>query len=278
MPKNLLIYGGYNWVGFELIHNLLIENSFKHFVIVDSFQNRLWKDEIKTKFDEYRYLYNENIHLYNIDIKDGYKLENIYKKYNITHVINNIKYNMNDEYHEEKEQGFRNIMQYNISYNVLTYICMYRHITHNTFALNYNTRNNYVNMCKKFNESIQKINEEEQCRMNIVHIPIYDYVFGFKKDKYNEIVTKYKRIIKTQTPCRMYKYSCFMQYDEDIINHMLCYLLDLAPVKELKVRKYSYLSLYDTIYFHVTNDPTYNDNIITHDNNLINYIKMDMKE
>ena len=66
MPKNLLIYGGYNWVGFELIHNLLIENSFKHFVIVDSFQNRLWKDEIKTKFDEYRYLYNENIHLYNI--------------------------------------------------------------------------------------------------------------------------------------------------------------------------------------------------------------------
>ena len=38
-------------VGFELIHNLY-KNSFKHFVIVDSFQNRLWKDEIKTKFDE----------------------------------------------------------------------------------------------------------------------------------------------------------------------------------------------------------------------------------
>ena len=109
MPKNLLIYGGYNWVGFELIHNLLIENSFKHFVIVDSFQNRLWKDEIKQSLMNID-ICNENIHLYNIDIKDGYKLENIYKKYNITHVINNIKYNMNDEYHEEKEQGFRNIM------------------------------------------------------------------------------------------------------------------------------------------------------------------------
>ena len=75
MHKNVLILGGYNWVGYNIIKALLKENSFTNFIIVDSFQNQLWKDSIKQSIDTYRYLYDENIFLFSIDIKDKYKLE-----------------------------------------------------------------------------------------------------------------------------------------------------------------------------------------------------------
>ena len=37
MVKNILIYGGYNWFGYELIHDLLEENQFCDFIIIYSF-------------------------------------------------------------------------------------------------------------------------------------------------------------------------------------------------------------------------------------------------
>ena len=139
MSKNVLILGGYNWVGYNIIKALLEENSFTNFIIVDSFQNQLWKDPIKQSFDIYRYLYDENIFLYSNDIKDKYKLEQIYQAHNITHVISNIKYNTNDVHMMEKINGYHHIQKLNIKYNIQTFICIYRSITHNSFALNHNT-------------------------------------------------------------------------------------------------------------------------------------------
>ena len=75
MPQNLLIYGGYNWLGFHVMDYLIQENTFTDFIIVDSFQNQLWKDNIRDKMDLYRHLYEVHIHLYAIDIKDKYKLD-----------------------------------------------------------------------------------------------------------------------------------------------------------------------------------------------------------
>ena len=44
------------------------------------------KDNIKNKLDEYRHLYNENIYLYNINIKDKQELQDVYKQFNIKYV------------------------------------------------------------------------------------------------------------------------------------------------------------------------------------------------
>ena len=69
MHKNLLLLGGYNWFGFEIIDALIRENSFTHFIIVDCFENQLWKDSIKHKMDQYMHLYESDIFLYNYNKK-----------------------------------------------------------------------------------------------------------------------------------------------------------------------------------------------------------------
>lgn len=270
MPKNILLYGGYNWFGFEMIDVLLTENSFTNFIVVDSFQNQLWKDNIKEKFDRYRYLYEENIFLFSIDIKDKYKLEDIYKTYQITHVVNNIKYNTNDVYMMEKVNGYHNIAQLNKQYNINTYICLYRNISHNSFGLNHD-KSDHVTICETFNQCIKKANEALHDHMNFHEIDIYDYVFGPKKDKYNDIVAMYKNIIRCKSPCYIQKCSFYAQYDKDVIQFVEDLLLDHIPI-EIPLRSYPYINLFETIYYHMTRDNRDEEKIITDDDKLLAYI------
>ena len=89
--KDILIIGGFNWLGFEFTKIFIEKNKFSNIIIVDIFKNLLSKDnKIKNDFDNYAHLYNENIFVYNVNIKDKIRLENIYKKLNIEYVINNI--------------------------------------------------------------------------------------------------------------------------------------------------------------------------------------------
>ena len=103
MGKDILIYGGYNWLGYELMTNIIKYNLFTNIIIVDNLHNFLLKDNIKSKFDNYYHLYNVNIHLHNCNIKDKEELIKIYKKYNISCVLNNIKYNIYDSEQEKKK-------------------------------------------------------------------------------------------------------------------------------------------------------------------------------
>ncbi len=270
MHKNIIIYGGYNWIGYYIISSLL--NEFTNFIIVDSFQNQLWKDNIKDKFDNFRYLFDENIFLYNVDIKDKYRLETIYKTFNITHVINNIKYNINDLYVKDKAYGYRNICELNIDYKVEVCVCLYRHITHNSFALNHST-SNHVLMCGTFNQAVQEINSIMNNHMKIYHIEFYDYIFGFKKDKYNDIVSIYKNIIKSESPCYVQKCSFFAYYDEDILDCIKNLLLETGKKIDLVKRNYEYIQLYETLYYYITKDCINKDKIIINDKELISYIK-----
>lgn len=272
MPKNVLIIGGYNWFGLEIIEVLLRENSFTNFIIVDSFQNQLWKDPIKDKFDKYRYLYDENIFLWSIDIKDKYKLEDIYKTYTISHVINNIKYNHHDVYMMEKVDGYRNIVGLNIKYNVQCYICLYRHLTHKTFALNHDSTN-HVLVCKTFNQCVKEINHSVEGQIELHHVDIFDYIFGKKKDKYNDIITMYKNIIKCHSPCYVDKGTFYTQYEEDIIQCVTNMLLHYTP-HHITRREYPYLDLYETIYYYMTQDCKDKEKLIDDDNELLNYIQL----
>ena len=271
MPKNLLIYGGYNWFGFEIFQRLLDENSFTNFIIVDSFQNQLWKDSIKEKFDEYKYLYEENIFLYCIDIKDKYKLEEIYKTFKITHVINNIKYNIYDVYMKEKIDGYQNICELNKKYKVFSYICLRRIISHNSFALNY-FNSDFVSIGESFNDCVQKVHKQYHKDMKFQIVDIHDYVYGDKKDSYNDIVYKYKNIIHSKCPTYIHKCKFYLQNDNDLLNMVEDCVLDKST-RNMKVYHYSYLDLYETIYFFLTGDNKYRDKVIHDNKELIEYIQ-----
>lgn len=273
MPKNVLIYGGYNWFGFEIINALIKENSFTNFILVDSFQNHLWKDSIRDKMDQYRYLYDENIFLWSVDIKDKYKLEHIYKTYPITHVINNIKYNHNDVYMMEKVEGYRNILKFNKQYNIQSYICLYRTITHNSFALNHD-QSDHVLISDTFNQCVKEINGAFADSHHTLHeMELYDYVYGSKKDKYNDIVSMYKNIIQCRSPCYVHKCAFYMQHDEEVVQWVLDRLLgDSATSSMITRRCYQYIQLYETIYFHMTQDCKDRDKLIKNDTALLEYI------
>lgn len=246
MPQNLLIYGGYNWLGFHVMDYLIQENTFTDFIIVDSFQNQLWKDNIRDKMDLYRHLYEVHIHLYAIDIKDKYKLESIYKKHNITHVIQNIKYNPCDKYVMEKLNGFKHIRDLNHIYKISQMICLYRQITHNEFNLNHDMSTNHIKISETFNDYTHTIFNTNK-PPKISHITIYDYVYGYLKDHYNDIVYKYKKIIQTNIPCYVDVCTFYLTYDKYIIDHLCDLLLNKSHARMIHSAYYTYEELYDTI-------------------------------
>ena len=271
MPKNVLIYGGYNWFGYEIINTLLRENSFTHFIIVDSFQNHFWKSHIKDKFDNYRHLYEEDIFLWSIDVKDRYKLEELYKAHNITHVINNIKYNTNDVYSKEKTDGYRHIAELNIKYNIQSYICLYRKITHDTFGLNHD-KLDHVLICQIFNDCVKEINAPLRRHMELFEIELYDYVCGPTKDPYNDIVAMYKNIVNSQSPLHVQKCNFYMQYDDELVKCVEDMLTNRTPT-QLTRRQYAYIDLYETVYFHITKNCRDKERQIKDDAKLLNHIQ-----
>lgn len=275
MPKNLLILGGYNWFGFELINKLIMENSFTNFIIVDCFENQLWKDDIKSKMDTYRYLYEENIFLYNYNIKEKDKISELYKYHNITHVINNIKHNIRNPYIMDKIDGFEHIYKCNETYAIQCYICMYRSISHNTFRFNHD-RQDHVSTCNNFNHCVRTINHDN-ASIFCHDVCIFDYVYGEKKDKYNEIIQLYKNIIHSNAPCYIENCSFYIQKDEDILNHVLDLLFQRKP-KPIACDNYSYQELVETIQYYMSSKEEKKDKIKhkrIHENKaLIEYIQL----
>lgn len=272
MPKNILIYGGYNWFGFELFERLLLENSFTYFIFVDSFQNQLWKDSVRERFDTYKYLYDEYIFLYSVDIKDKYKLEEIYKTFNITHVVNNIKYNIHDLHMKEKIYGYKNICELNKKYKISSYIFLRRTITHNSFALNY-SNTDFVSINQSFNDCIQNIYKDYYNDMKFQWIDIHDYVYGEKKDSYNDIVFKYKKIIHSNSPTYVHKCNFYLQKDTELLNMMEDCVLE-KPIRKMNIFNYSYMELYKTIHFYITKNNQFRDNVICDNENLIHFIQI----
>ena len=270
MHKNLLILGGYNWFGFEIIDALIRENSFTHFIIVDCFENQLWKDSIKHKMDQYMYLYESDIFLYNYNIKDKNKIKELYEHHKITHVINNIKYNMKDQHIMEKIDGFEHIYECNATYHIQKYICLYRYISHNTFCFNHDPQD-YVATCNDFNHCAHTIHTESS-PTPLEEIRITDYVYGDKKDKYNEIISKYKNIIQSGAPCYIDRNPFYIQKDDDIIQKVLSLLLELNSTTGIVTYKYSYQELVETIQYHMGKGPK-TTRMICDNPSLVEYIQ-----
>ena len=51
MGKDILIYGGYNWLGYELTTNIIKNDLFTNIIIIDNMQNFLKKDNISGIFN-----------------------------------------------------------------------------------------------------------------------------------------------------------------------------------------------------------------------------------
>ena len=225
MGKDILIYGGYNWLGYELMKNIIKNNLFTNIIIVDNLHNFLLKDNIKADFDNYYHLYNVNIYLHNCNIKDKDELIKIYEKYNICCVLNNIKYNIYDSEQEKKDKliGYKNIgiihknKNIQLDYEIL-YICIIRMITHNKIYLN-NLPNDHIKNNILFNEVIYKeLNIVDN--LNTIEISIPDYVYG---NKCNNFFKKLVNIFECKAPLIVPdKKECFFcLYDEDLISYIL---------------------------------------------------------
>uniref|UniRef100_A0AB39J7F3 NAD-dependent epimerase/dehydratase domain-containing protein n=1 Tax=Florenciella sp. virus SA2 TaxID=3240092 RepID=A0AB39J7F3_9VIRU len=225
MGKDILIYGGYNWLGYELMTNIIKYNLFTNIIIVDNLHNFLLKDNIKSKFDNYYHLYNVNIHLHNCNIKDKEELIKIYKKYNISCVLNNIKYNIYDSEQEKKDKlmGYKNIGSIHKNINIqngyeMLYLCIIRMITHNKIYLN-NLSGNHVENNILFNEIICKeLNITEN--INTVEILIPDYIYGTKCNNFfKKLVNMFNCKAPLIIPDKKEYFFCLC--DEDFISYIL---------------------------------------------------------
>lgn len=196
--KDILIIGGFNWLGFEFTKMFIEKNQFSNIIIVDIFKNFLLKDnKIKNDFDNYAHLYNENIFVYNVNIKDKIRLENIYKKHNIEYVINNIKFNclFSDLDIAEILHGCVNIVNLNCIYKIKKYVYIMRTYTHKKLIFDPYKQANLLEENFIFNESVFLINENKG---TLINIP--DYTFGNKCYNSNNLFYKLSHIIKIQSP------------------------------------------------------------------------------
>ena len=215
--KNVLIYGGFNWIGYELTDTFIRGNMVTNIVIVDIMKNHLYKDNIKAKFDNYAHLYDENVFLYVVDFKDKDKLLEIYRNHNINIVINNIKYNIYDtpSQKEDIELGYNNIKDIHQELDISNYVYITRQYTHDSVLLNNQCRN-ITEDCLLFNENMYKISNTIG-----TEILIPDYVFGDKKDKYNDIVMKMYNILRAGSSLFVREDKFYCLYDVDLLIHII---------------------------------------------------------
>ena len=210
--KDILIIGGFNWLGFELTKLFIEKNLFSNIIIVDVLNNFLLKDnKIKSQFDNYAHLYNENIFLYNVNIKEKNELEEIYKLHNIRCVLNNIKFNCNliEKDKTDLLHGFANIIALNDMYLIEKYVYLIRTYTHNKLLFTRRKVPNFLEENFIFNESTYMINENKGI---LVNIP--DYVFGNKCYDSSNLIYKMRNIIKTKSPLYLPQCSVFCLCDE----------------------------------------------------------------
>lgn len=222
--KDILIFGGFNWLGYELTKLFIEKNIFSNIIIVDNLNNYLSKDNrVKGKFDEYAHLYNENIFIHTINIKDKSELETIYKSYNIDTVINNIKFNYLSNKNERNDllHGYANIIKLNDLYSIEKYIYLTRTYTHEKVLFNHNKIDNFLEENFVFNESTFLINEDKGVLINIP-----DYIFGSKCYDSNNFFYKLVNIIKIKSPIHIPQFEAFCLYD----NFLLMLIFELIII------------------------------------------------
>tara|TARA_Y100000389_G_C17457062_1_gene518849 strand:+ start:2038 stop:2931 length:894 start_codon:yes stop_codon:yes gene_type:complete len=196
--KDILIIGGFNWLGYELTEIFIKNNVFSNIIIIDVLKDYLLKDnKIKTKFDNYTHLYNENIFHYNINIKEKDKLEELYKVHNIQCVLNNIKYIHGISEIEKKEllSGFANIAFLNETYMIEKYVYLTRSYTHEKLLFSNKKTEKFLEENFIFNESVYLINEDKG---TLINLP--DYIFGNKCYDSNNFFYKMMNVINSKSP------------------------------------------------------------------------------
>tara|TARA_A100001011_G_scaffold399405_2_gene507882 strand:+ start:135 stop:1007 length:873 start_codon:yes stop_codon:yes gene_type:complete len=210
--RDILIIGGFNWLGYELVKLFIEKKLFSNVIIVDTLNNFLIKDnKIKNQFDNYAHLYNEDIFLYNINIKDKNELEEIYKLHNIRCVLNNIKFNC-DLTEKDKTyllHGFANIIALNDMYLIEKYVYLARTYTHNQLLFSHRKLLNFFEENFIFNENIYNMNKN---KATCIQIP--DYIFGNKCYDTSNLIYKMRNIIKTKSPLYIPQCSVVCLCDE----------------------------------------------------------------
>ena len=213
--KDILILGGFGWLGFALTESIIKNNLLSNIIIVDVLNNYLTKDNIiKSNFDNFAHLYDINIFLYNVNIKDKIRMEDIYKNHNIGYVVNNIKFNHLLSENDKKEllRGFVNIINLNKIFSVKKYVYLTRTYTHDKLLFASNVKDNTIEENFIFNENIYLINEH-----NSVLVNIPDYIFGSKCYSSNNVFYKIRSIFQTRSPLYVPQCSLFCLCDEVLL-------------------------------------------------------------
>jgi hypothetical protein len=213
---NILIYGGFNWLGYYLTEYLITTNIVNNIIIIDNFQNILMKENIRSKFDNFMHLYNVNIFVYNYNISHYNRLKEIYKIHKINYVLNNIKYNICNNHYDNNDLllGYNNIKLLNLDFNIKKYICLYREITHNNIYLNplLNKTRDYVEENKLLNNKLLDVNKKD-----CINIKFYDYIYGKMKNDQQNIVLKMKNILDTGSPVYVYSGDFYCLRDDQLL-------------------------------------------------------------
>ena len=213
---NILIYGGFNWLGYYLTEYFITTNIVNNIVIIDNFQNVLMKENIRSKFDNFMHLYNINIFVYNYNISHYNRLKEVYRIHKINYVLNNIKYNICNNHFDNNDLlvGYNNIKLLNLDFNIKKYICLYREITHNNIYLNplLNKTRDYVEENKLLNNKLLDVNKND-----CINIKFYDYIYGKMKNDQQNIVLKMKNILDTGSPVYVYSGDFYCVRDDQLL-------------------------------------------------------------
>jgi len=231
--KDILIIGGFNWLGYELTQFSIEKNVFSNIIIIDVLNDFLLKDnKVKQMFDKYSHLYNENIFMYNVNIKDKNSIEKIYNHHNIECVFNNVKFNYHLNENEKKEllHGYSNIVSLNEAHSIRKYVYLTKSYTHEKLFFNRPKEKNFLEENFIFNESTFLVNENKG---TLINIP--DYIFGNKCYDTNNFFCKLVNIIRVKSPVYIPHCSTFCLCDDLLL--MLIYESLFADIDDKYINK-----------------------------------------
>lgn len=229
--KDVLIIGGFNWFGFELIKLFIERDLFSNIIIIDAMKDYLLKDnKIKEQFDKYRHLYHENIFMYNVNIKDKDDLAKIYEKHHIKSVVNNVKFNCHFTDNEKTNilHGYTNIVELNETYSISKYIYLTRSYTHEKILFKKHKQVNLLEENFIFNENAFLINKDKG---HLLNLP--DYIFGNKCYDSRHLLFKLVNIINVKSPLYIPQCSAYFLCDEVLL--VIIYELLFTDIDEKRI-------------------------------------------
>lgn len=226
---NLLICGGYNWLSYEIIKKYI--NQVNKIIIIDKFDflnsdnASIFENNIQCKIEEYKHLFNDIIFIYNLNLKDKYKLDEIFNYHKINMVINNIKYNYNKNYKENEENllcSHENIIQCIKKYDIQNYISINRTYSHNNIHLS----NNNTNLKENTNLTYLNIFNMQKILNNdiVYNINYTDYLKGIHITNNTNIIFKYNYLNKIKSTVCNLNEKCFLSRSDEllyIINNLI---------------------------------------------------------